>query len=68
MNLLCWFIIYIVESCTFYESIIIYIYIAIDYCQVSNISSTLGNNIVDHPDVVEVSPVGAVPTTPSFLT
>ena len=35
----------------------------------SNISRGLvGNKIVDHSDVVEASPVGAAPTTPSFST
>ena len=35
----------------------------------SNISHTLlRNKIVDHSDVVEASPVGAAPTTSSFLT
>ena len=39
------------------------------YRQVSNISRTfLGNNIVDHSDVVGASPVGAAPTTSSFST
>ena len=39
------------------------------YCQVSNIRRTLvGNEIVDHSDVVGASPVGAAPTTSSFLT
>ena len=39
------------------------------YCQTSNISCTLvGNKIVDHWDVVGASPVGAAPTTSSFLT
>ena len=39
------------------------------YRQVSNISRTLvGNKIVDHPDVVGASPVGAAPTTASFST
>ena len=39
------------------------------YCQVSNIRHTLvGNKIVDHPDVVGASPVGAAPTTSSFST
>ena len=34
------------------------------YRQVSNIRRTLeGNKIVDHPDVVGASPVGAAPTT-----
>ena len=33
-----------------------------DYRQVYNISRTLGNNIVDHSDVVGASPVGAAPT------
>ena len=39
------------------------------YHQTFNIRRTLvGNKIVDHSDVVEASPVGAAPTTPSFLT
>ena len=39
------------------------------YRQVSNISHTLvGNEIVDHSDVVGASPVGAAPTTSSFST
>ena len=39
------------------------------YRQIYNISRTLvGNNIVDHSDVVGVSPVGAAPTTSSFST
>ena len=39
------------------------------YHQTSNISRTLvGNKIVDHSNVVEASPVGAAPTTSSFLT
>ena len=39
------------------------------YRQVSNISRTLvGNQIVDHSDVVGASPVGAAPTTSSFFT
>ena len=37
--------------------------------QVSNIRRTLvGNEIVDHSDVVGASPVGAAPTTSSFST
>ena len=37
--------------------------------QTSNISGTLvGNKIVDHSDVVGAAPVGAAPTTSSFLT
>ena len=37
--------------------------------QTSNISHTLvGNELVDHSDVVGASPVGAAPTTSSFLT
>ena len=40
-----------------------------DYRQVSNIRRILvGNNIVDHSDVVGASPVGAAPTTSSFPT
>ena len=40
-----------------------------EYRQVSNIRRTLvGNKIVDQADVVGASPVGAAPTTPSFLT
>ena len=39
------------------------------YHKTSNISRTLvGNNIVDNPDVVGASPVGAAPTTSSFST
>ena len=48
------------------SSIYIYTYI---YRQVSNIRCNLvGNKIVDHPDVVGASPVGAAPTTSSFST
>ena len=39
------------------------------YRLVSNIGRTLvGNQIVDHSDVVGASPVGAAPTTFSFST
>ena len=39
------------------------------YRQVSSIRHTLvGNQIVDHSDVVGASPVGAAPTTSSFST
>ena len=39
------------------------------YRKTSNISRMLlSNKIVDRWDVVGVSPVGAAPTTPSFLT
>ena len=39
------------------------------YRQVSNIRRILvGNQIVDHSDVVGASPVGAAPTTSSFST
>ena len=39
------------------------------YSQVSNIKRTLvGNQIIDHSDVVGASPVGAAPTTSSFST
>ena len=39
------------------------------YRKTSNIRRTLvGNKIVDQSDVVGASPVGAAPTTPSFLT
>ena len=39
------------------------------YCQTSNIkSTTVCNKIVDDSDVVGASPVGAAPTTSSFLT
>ena len=39
------------------------------YRKTSNISGTLvGNNIVDHSDVVGAAPVGAAPTTSSFST
>ena len=40
-----------------------------NYRKTSNISRTLiGNKIVDNSDVVEALPVGAAPTTSSFLT
>ena len=40
-----------------------------EYRQVSSIRRTLvGNQIVDHSDVVGASPVGAAPTTSSFST
>ena len=40
-----------------------------DYSQTSCISrSLIDNEIVDHSDVVEASPVGAAPTTASFST
>ena len=40
----------------------------VNYRQVSNIRRTLvGNKIVDHSDVVGASPVGAAPTTSSYL-
>ena len=39
-----------------------------NYCQTSNIRHALGNTVVDHSDVVGASPVGAAPTTSSFLT
>ena len=39
------------------------------YRQTSNINHTLvGNELVDHTDVVGASPVGAAPTTSSFST
>ena len=39
------------------------------YRQVSNIRRTsVGNEIVNHSDVVGASPVGAAPTTSSFST
>ena len=40
-----------------------------NYRKTSNIRRTLvGNNIVDHSDVVGASPAGAAPTTSSFST
>ena len=39
------------------------------FCQTSKISLTLvGNQIVDHSDVVGASPVAAAPNTSSFST
>ena len=39
------------------------------YRKTSNIRRTFaGNEIVDHSDVVGASPIGAAPTTSSFLT
>ena len=44
-------------------------WLEVKYCKTSNIRRTLvGNNIVDHSDVVGASPVGAAPTTSSFWT
>ena len=44
-------------------------YICSMYRQLSNIRHTLVvDKIVDHSDVVGASPVGAAPTTSSFLT
>ena len=41
----------------------------LQYRQTSNISYPLmGNEIVDHSDLVEAPPVGAAPTTSSFST
>ena len=41
----------------------------ITYRKTSNRNRTLvGDKIVDHPDVVGASPVGAAPTTSSFST
>ena len=43
--------------------------LAFTYHKTSNISRTIvGNNIVNHSDVVGASPVGAAPTTSSFST
>ena len=39
-----------------------------EYRKTSNIRRTLGNNTVDHSDVVGASPVGIAPTTSSFST
>ena len=48
-----------------HDSIVSY---RLNYRQVSNISSTLaGNKTVDHSDVVGALPVGAAPTTFSFI-
>ena len=44
-------------------------YADLEYRAVSNIRRTVvGNKIVDNPDVVGASPVGAAPTTSSFPT
>ena len=46
-----------------------FIHVVRTYRQTSNIRRTLvANQIVDHSDVVGVSPVGAAPTTSSFST
>ena len=43
--------------------------VIVGYRQISNIRCTLVvNKIVDHSDVVGASPVGAAPSTSSFLT
>ena len=47
----------------------LWLFMQVMYRQVSNISRTLvGNQIVDHSDVVGASPVGAAPTTSLFST
>ena len=38
------------------------------YTQTSNISHTLGNDIINHSDVDGSLPVGTAPTTSSFST
>ena len=49
------------------SSVIEHVHLA--HRQVSNIRRTwVGNDIVDHSDVVGASPVGAAPTTSSFST
>ena len=48
-----------------------HVYFSSQFCtyhQVSNISRTLVNNIIDHSDVVGAAPTGAAPTTSSFST
>ena len=52
------------------QYVYLYIYMIYMYPQISDIRHTLslvGNKIVDHSDVVGASPVGAAPTTSSFL-
>ena len=47
----------------------IILWVKYKYRKVYNIRRTLvGNEIVDHSDVVGASPVGAAPTTSSFST
>ena len=61
----------VIEFCKFFSSIAYKAYNwLIMKCTVkSHISRTLvGNEIVDHSDVVGASPVGAAPTTSSFST
>ena len=51
-----------------HDWVINYVYVG-TYRKTSNISCTLvGNKIVDQSGVVGASPVGAAPTTSSFLT
>ena len=61
-----WF--YAVTKCR--TAIVLTLHVVIpDYRKVSNIRRTLaGYKIVDHPDVVGASPVGAAPTTSSLST
>ena len=55
-----------VEFCT---GLVPYEFIHSNYRQTSNIRHTLvGNQIVDHLDIVEASPVGAAPSIFSFST
>ena len=54
----------ITPECTWFGSLQF-----LTYRKTSDIRRTLvGNKIVDHLDVVGASPVGAAPTTSSFLT
>ena len=51
-----------------FASVRVSLSVKIQYCQTFNIRCTLvGNKFVDHSDVVGASPVGAAPTTSSFL-
>ena len=57
------------QTSALYDVIVPFLYSATIYREVCNIRRTLvGNKIVDHSDVVGVSPAGAAPTTSSFST
>ena len=62
---------FFVVNTTENKAYLILSYLILTYRKTSNISRTLvpvGNKIVNHSNVVGASPVGAAPTTSSFLT
>ena len=57
------------QNVAIHITLILICYQHLIYSKTSNISHTLvGNEIVDHSDVVKVAPISAAPTTSSFST